>query len=121
MGIYGVLDINNYRENLVDASEIFLKFTCPECGSDHLREISEEIIPCTGIVSRHRKKDGGRRFWDHEFIDYEYGNWYFECRSCGYVLEDDSGNRVLVFEELADWLMKNCEQDDVQQILAESQ
>ena len=76
-----------------------LKFKCPKCGGEKL----QERLYCDTMLTDIEKvnEDGtieyGKSIGDGEIYSLEY-----ECKECGYVLDD-----VTCEEELVDYLKEN--------------
>ena len=79
-----------------------LRFVCPKCGHDGLQTRNESYIEVEHVYNDGHVEWG---FTDHEEVmDYN-------CGGCGYTLVDEEGKEI-VAEDLGEWLMIHCSQED---------
>jgi len=108
-----------------------LRFTCPECGSQDLRiTLLCAFYPTSTLDFLEVDPDGPDDFELHEREPYDQrcsshnDGWEFECAGCGATpaIERD-GEQVPVAdeEELAEWLLEHCPQDDQDEPVAGDQ
>lgn len=78
-----------------------LSFTCPRCGGHQLYHRQEALLEVQAVYA-----DGYVSYGDDspdEDIDYE-------CGDCDYVLKDRDGQLFCGEDDLAAWLVTNCDQ-----------
>jgi hypothetical protein len=116
--------------------EVQLRFTCPKCGHDHLLECARGYVQRTVVKDvvcgprdpedndlaggkipeceiRYASRADGSDVYSCVYDDYDVdSDNFYACAKCDAVLESESGSRVEYEEELAEWLLKNCPQDD---------
>ena len=86
--------------------EYDLVFICPQCGSDRLYAVQEEITGYTEIDSV--DADGGICYGRQDFDDSDLeDDALYQCCSCGYELENEKGRPVIGEYELVEWLENN--------------
>ncbi len=59
-------------------------------------------------------RGGGGRYWCYPVFDYKDHHpqdRHYSCRQCGYTLEDEYGE-IYNEDQLEDWLMANCPQEN---------
>jgi predicted RNA-binding Zn-ribbon protein involved in translation (DUF1610 family) len=78
-----------------------LSFTCPKCGGNELFLRQEALLEVQAVYA-----DGDVEYGDVS-PDEDMG---YECRDCKYALEDENGLSVFCGEDLAAWLIANCDQ-----------
>lgn len=83
-----------------------VKFKCPSCGGTRLECVMDgsHTCPVTEIDS-----DG----------DFEYGPYEssadvdrWQCLTCGYTIKDSADESIIDNEEVVQWCVDNCEQED---------
>jgi len=108
-----------------------LRFTCPRCGSKDLRiTLLCAFYPTSTLDFLEVDTDGPDNFELHERDPYgehcssHNDGWEFECAGCGATpaIERDSEQvPVEDEEELAEWLLMHCPQEDEDQNVTEDQ
>jgi len=78
-----------------------LSFTCPQCGGNQLFLRQEALLEVQAVYA------DGEVEYDDAYPDKDLG---YECRGCEYVLRDRAGDPVCNGEDIAAWLIANCDQ-----------
>ena len=91
-----------------EKTETSLKFKCPSCGDTRLEEVCTDVVQssiCT-CISEEGIDEYGETSYDGGVLD------RYQCLNCGYVINDDKGNKIECEEELVEWLKQNCFQGE---------
>jgi hypothetical protein len=113
-----------------------LSFTCTVCGNRHVAEYSGgyasrtfvEAVVCqpANAGEETQESEKGQRCEIHyasladgspdcDYVEDDYGGdcaYWYACGDCEAVLKSENGSPVEDEGELAEWLMKNCPQED---------
>lgn len=83
-----------------------LGFVCPDCGRTDLHSV-EEVVVKFPVVSV--DKDGDIEY--NLTAERREGGevLFFQCPDCGYMLENDSGEKITTGEQLRKWLKDHKE------------
>lgn len=85
-----------------------LQFVCPNCGDKRLESIETNTIASSTIINiaENGDFDYNAPVLDSSDVD------HFQCFNCGYVLIDSRDNLLTQNLEAAEWVKKNCKQDN---------
>jgi len=82
-----------------------LTFTCPECGSNVIEDVTVNVSLFSRITSLNEDGD-----FEYDLEDSSDGELsHYQCWHCGYVIVDENGLKINDCLELVKWLKSRAE------------
>jgi len=77
-------------------------FTCPECGSHTLEDVTANVTLYSRILTI--SEDGD---FEYDLFDQSDGELsHYQCSDCGWIVDDENGLKITDCLELVKWLKK---------------
>jgi len=77
-----------------------LKFTCPECKSHLIEDVTADVTLYSRILTINEDGD-----FEYDLIDQSDGELsHYQCSDCGWIVVDGTGLKITDCLELVKWL-----------------
>lgn len=81
-----------------------LRFDCPKCGCDELIHVELGVCMSSKVIDIDEQG-----YFQYDLIDYNKGSTdRYHCFKCGNILKNDTGENLIMEDEVAEWIKKNC-------------